>query len=99
LTGSVVDGRRVRGTTYIVPTVNQFEPGGTPLNTWVSTLQTAASAMMTSLTPNLVVWHRPKFGPKPGPGLPRPLIRNGESKGVNGVFVPDKAVVLRSRRD
>jgi len=98
-TGVVAHGRRVRGTTYIVPTVNQYEPGGTPIGTWVTTVQTAAAALVTALAGNMVVWHRPKFGPKPGPGVPRPVIRTGSVADVTGTSVPDKAVVLRSRRD
>jgi len=99
LTGAVVDGRRLRGTTYIVPTVNNYDANGTLLGAWVTTLTTAANAMFVSLGSNLVIWHRPKFGPKPVGGGPRPIIRTGSSSGATGVFVPDKSVVLRSRRD
>lgn len=95
VTGGVVRGRRVRGTTFIVPTVNQFEPGGTPIGTWITTLQTAATALVTSLGANLVVWARPLRDPDP----PHAIVEPGSLHGVTGATVPDKAMVLRSRRD
>jgi len=98
-TGSVMDGRRVKGTTFIVPTVNQYEANGTLVGTWVTTLTTAAQTMQTALGANFMVWHRPLYGPRPPGGGSRPLLRAGGSANVTGVSVPDKAVVLRSRRD
>lgn len=99
LTGVVVDGRRVKGSTFIVPTVNQYEAGGTPVGTWITTLTTAGNTLIAALGTQAGVWHRPKFGPRPGPGLPRPRIRDGSWEPASSVLVPDKAVVLRSRRD
>lgn len=95
LTNGIVAHRHVRGRTFIVPTVNQFEPGGTLLATWITTLTTAASTMMTGLAPLLTIWARP-FEPKPGDDAPA---RDGSSHQAIGVSVPDKAIVLRSRRD
>jgi hypothetical protein len=94
-TASVINRHRVKGTTYIVPTVNQFEPGGTPLATWLTTLSNAAGAMRDSLTGLFVVWARPFVPPVGSEADPR----DGSAVLVNGHSVPDKAVVLRSRRD
>lgn len=99
LTGSVIGGRRVKGTTFIVPLVNKFDTNGTLDNAWVTTMDTAAGTLITALGANLGVWHRPRFGPKPGPGIPRPRLSDGSFEGVSGHSVPDKVVVLRSRRD
>jgi len=95
LTPGIVNGRHVRGTTYIVPTVNQFEPGGTPVATWLTTLTTAATTLWGALGTDFSVYAR-KYDPPPGSSNPH---RDGSIHAVTGVQVPDKSIVLRSRRD
>lgn len=94
-TSGVVAGRRVRGTTYIVPTVAQYESNGTLKSAWITTVQTAASALVSAFAGTMVVYAR-KFDPPAGSDKPA---RVGSSHVVTGNSVPDKAVVLRSRRD
>jgi len=94
-TNGIVAGRRVRGKTFIVPGVNMFEPGGTPIASAITTMTTAATTLVTATSPGLLVWARPFT---PGPDDDRPA-RAGTSHAVTSAFVPDKSMVLRSRRD
>lgn len=88
-TGIVVNGRRVRGRTFLVPMTNAvFAADGTPLPASVTTLQSAAAALIgNAATLTFVIWARPA---PPGVGVGAP---------VQGYSVPDIAAVLRSRRD
>lgn len=97
-TPDVVGGRRVRGTTYLVPFTSFFDTDGTVVASGITMLGSAAGTLWTTNFGKMVVWHRPKFGPKP-PSGPRPLLRDGSSHVVGGSLPVDKAVVLRSRRD
>lgn len=98
-TGTVMDGRRVTGTSFAVPQIAVYESNGTIQAAITANWVAAAVAMIAALSGKLVVWHRPQFGPKPGPGVPRPVIRMGASAVVTSASSPDLAVVLRSRRD
>lgn len=87
LTNTIVGGRFLRGKTFIVPgPVSSTD--GTPNSANVTTLQGAASVLAADLG-GLLVWHRPTNDPP----------TNGSSAEVVTVNVPDKFVVLRSRRD
>jgi hypothetical protein len=99
LTNGIVRRRRVKGTTYIVPSVNQYDANGTLLGAWVTTVSGAAATMFGAMIGKFVVWNRPLYGPRPGPGAERPILESGSSHPVVGSQVPDKAVVLRTRRD
>lgn len=86
LTGAFLNGRRVRGRTYLVPQVSTaFDTNGTLSSGYISAL-TAAAAALVSGAPELVVISRL------GPG-------SGSESLVTGASVPDRASVLRSRRD
>jgi hypothetical protein len=88
VTGSFVGGRRVQGRTYLVPLRNSaFANDGSLDSTALSTIQTAAAAMVTAFGADLKVWHRPSPGGT-----------NGAAYTVNSATVPDLAVVMRSRR-
>jgi len=87
ITGSIVNGRFLRGKTFIVPGPTG-SADGTPVATNLATIQAAASALITPAD-NLKVWHRPS-----APGA-----TDGSSALVNAAQVPDKFMVLRSRRD
>jgi hypothetical protein len=86
-TGTIVAGRRLRGKTFLVPGPNG-SADGTPTTANLSTLTTAATTLIAS-TGGLRVFHRPN-----------PV---GSSTGVSALAtaaqVPDKFVILRSRRD
>jgi hypothetical protein len=103
LTGSIVNGRRPMGRTFIVPiSGDTYQSDGTIADAKRTVLETAGQALIASLGPNFVVWTRPFPGEpeKPGPPvIPAKPARPGASSAVVGCRVPDKAVVLRSRRD
>lgn len=87
-TAVAVNGRRVKGTTFLVPLVQGSYDNGTLDSTVVTTIQTAANALVASTMGQVMkVYSRPR----PGHGF-------GVSQ-VTGASVPDECVVLRSRRD
>lgn len=93
-TGSVADGRRIKGRTYLVPVAgNCLDSNGTMDNTLRTTVQTAGAGLVAALGGSLVVWHRPRkaTGTKPA--------HIGSSLPVLNAVVADKIVVLTSRRD
>lgn len=84
----IVNGRRVRGRTFLVPLIGgSFDTNGTLLPANSLTLTNAASALVASEAGNLLVWHRPKAG------------AGGASFAVTSSDVPDRSALLRSRRD
>lgn len=87
LTSTVINGRRVTGSTFIVPIVGgSFDTGGLPLTTTVTALQDAADDLVDLSDDTMRVWHRPK-GASPG-----------AVAAVNAALVPRKVSTLRSRR-
>lgn len=89
LTGTVRNGRRVRGRTFLVPLgLNAYDSDGTLGDTALSDLRAGANILLsTEFEQELVVWARPNGGSP------------GEAASVTGHRVPDMAAVLRSRRD
>lgn len=91
-TGSVRNGRRVRGRTFLVPTsAAVFDINGTLTSSWVTTLQNAAAAMVAPAanSPDFGIYCRPSS----------PTVNDGAWFLATGARVPDMAAVLRSRRD
>lgn len=89
LTGGVRNGRRVRGKSFLVPlTVQIYQTDGTLNAGNMSTISTAAQALIDAENVDLVVYGRPVQGGSPG-----------VAHLVTGQRVPDMAAVLRSRRD
>lgn len=86
-TSGIRNGRRVKGSTFIVPTVGGiFAADGTISNTTLSALQTGVNTFMTSMGTNLKIYSRPV----PGVG--------GQANTVIGGVVPDAVSWLRTRR-
>lgn len=86
-TSAVINGRRPLGKTFIVPLYSSgFDANGSLSPTALTTLQTAAAALITALSGELKVWSRPK-----------PSIA-GANVTVTSARVPDLAIALRSRR-
>lgn len=93
LTTTVVNGRRVRGRSFLVPVVmSGFETNGSLTPSMVDGIRTAAQALVDTTPGHLVVWHRPR---KATPTQPASV---GSFAAVTGVRVPDLAISLRSRR-
>lgn len=86
-TQGVVNGRRVRGSTFLVPLSSaQYQSDGTILDATKSVLQTAANTMLAAPSSPLLIWHRPVGG------------SGGSSYEATSGEVPDKVSWLRSRR-
>ena len=86
-TAGVTNGRRVRGSTYIVPMgASQFDTDGSLVASVVTGLQTQAQAVIVALGDDFCVWSRP------APGRP------GKVSTISDATVPDKASWLRTRR-
>lgn len=90
LTASVVGGRRPMGRTFFVPLATTvYQNNGTILDSFLTVARAAASTFVTAMGSNFVVYSRPNAA----------LARPGAASPVVSSKVPDKAVVLRSRRD
>lgn len=87
-TDGIHAGRRVRGRTFLIPLASgAFEANGTLLSSALSTINAAATALVTAETGNLMVWHRPVAG------------AGGAAFAVTYADVPDRSALMRSRRD
>jgi hypothetical protein len=86
-TAGVTRGRRVRGSTYLVPFAgNMYDLDGSILNSVRTSLQTAAEQVIVAMGDDMVVFSRPKGG---APGM---------IWTVQSAALPDKVSWLRSRR-
>lgn len=87
LTTGVVNNRRVRGRTFVVPLIgSSYEANGSLSSATLASLNSAAATLVAAVGASMLVWHRPK----------PPAI--GSSFNVTNHRVPDLAVSLRSRR-
>ena len=92
LTNDFFNGRRLRGRTFLVPLVmTAFDTDGTLTSACTSVLNTAATNIIAG-DPLLVI---NGAGTKNSDGSPGPR----QTKVVAGGRVPDRAAILRSRRD
>lgn len=82
-TGVYVGGRQLRGKTFLVPLITSQYDGDGTLVAASKTLWENAAATFLAGAPSFVIWSR----------------KNGTVSPVTASAVPDKAVVLRSRRD
>lgn len=86
-TANVHLGRRVRGATFIVPLVaSVYDAGGLVGTSAVSTLQTAADALVTATTSTWRIWSRPND------------VGAFAVSAVTGALVKRNVSTLRSRR-
>lgn len=98
ITTSFVNGRRVVGRSFLVPmnNTNVFQTDGTPIETTRTSIESAGTSLIGG-SPTLVVYFNrggPSTPPKP---TDKPHAFGWQS--VTAVSVPNKAAVLRSRRD
>jgi hypothetical protein len=85
-TNAVVAGRKVTGTTFIVPMTSQETPNGVIQGTTVNSITTAANAYRSTAGIQPGVWSRPASG------------RPGSTAIIAGVAVPSGITWLRTRR-
>lgn len=96
-TDTVANGHRLRGRTFLVPLVGAaFQLDGTINETNLPVFEAAALQLVTATQANFLVWSRPVLAVV-GPNPRDPV--TGSFGLVTGSSVPDKAIVLRSRRD
>lgn len=94
LTGSVIDGHRLRGRTFYVPlAANAYDLTGSIAAAELTTIRGASTDLVNSTTGNFLVWHRPR------PITDPKGARAGGFAAVTGSVVNDRVAVLRSRRD
>lgn len=96
-TGGIVDwvtsvfsnGRKIVGRTYLVPLGgNMYDGVGSLIPGALDAINQAAAALASTTPTSMMVYSRPTAG--------RPI---GQANAVTSVRVPDRACVLRSRRD
>lgn len=101
-TATIHGRRRIQGRTFFVPAIiAAYQGDGSIADATRTTIQTAATALVSAMTPDLLVFSRPVVAPNPNPppGSTIPVVpRDGASGPVVAAFVPDLAVALRSRR-
>jgi hypothetical protein len=98
-TATIVDGRRLRGRTFLVPLVTgAYESNGTILGTALTAFTNAAAALVNAQAPEMVVWHRPRAARAADGSRPEVTARAGSFGAITASSVPDRVAVLRSRR-
>ena len=98
-TGVVMDRKRLRGRTFLVPISNpQFAIGGGLVSACITGAQDAADALLAA-DGNLLIWHRPRAAMAADGSRPAVTARAGGYASVSSAHVPNLAAVLRSRRD
>lgn len=99
-TGVIKDGRRLRGKTFVVPMIAiQFQTDGSLAPTTLTDMLAAAQVLITGQNASFVIWHRPFKGTPATATKPARPSHLGSHSLVTGASIPDKVVVLRSRRD
>jgi hypothetical protein len=95
-TGVIRNGRRVRGSIFIVPAAAAQTTGGLALGAARTAVNTAGATLLASLATaglKLVVWSRPL---KDAGGN---IIRDGDDADVAAIETNEKVAILRGRRD
>lgn len=86
-TGGIRNGRRVKGSTFVLPLGNTcYENDGSLTAATITALDAACAAMLAQVPTQMRVWSRPTATL---PGVAHPVL---------GYSVPDKVSWLRSRR-
>lgn len=89
ITSGIRDGRREIGSTFLVPTAGLvFDTTGKVDSASLAVLQTAASALVTAVTPDMLVWGKPHTK----------AAADGVSVPVIAAVARSQATQLRSRR-
>jgi hypothetical protein len=104
---TILDGRRLRGRTFLVPMPqSRFGDDGKILPAEVVKITAAAEALIVAQDSSFVVWHRPFDGrtaEAPSPSHPKGIKAKAAHAGGSGLVVGSMmtgaAAVLRSRRD
>lgn len=93
-TGLVVDGRVLKGRTFIPgPTEGANDSDATPTAGYASAVNSATTTLLARVDADLAVWHRPVFDPETGART-----RDGSFELVTSGSVENQWSYLRSRR-
>lgn len=99
-TDAFLSGRRLKGKTFFVPATNSiFTVDGTLENLVLADIRAKAATFVAATAGNFVVWQRPRPARAASGTLPALPARIGGYGTVSSSRVPDKSIVLRSRRD
>lgn len=100
LTNTVIDGRKLRGRTYMVPLVSaEYQTDGSLRPAFLTTLTSVVASLLTATSSNFQVWGRPREFRAATGTLPELAARNGAAAAVAAADFKDKVAILRSRRD
>lgn len=100
LTDQILDGRRLRGKNFVVPiAASLYETDGTLADANAATLLGGCNDFIAAQSSSFVIWHRPFAGSAAVGTRPARAAHAGGHGLVTACRVPDKVVVLRSRRD
>ena len=98
--GTILDGHRVRGRTFVVPSPSTcFGTDGQVVTATSNALKTAADEFIIEQSSSFVIWHRPFAGRPAAPPKPEKPAHDGGHALVLSSTVSRKPAVLRSRRD
>lgn len=96
-TSTVRRGRILRGRTFLVPmSSSNYTTSGQITSGTVSTIQTAAAALVSAFAGQLVVWGRPVWDYSTTPPT---KLASGTNGIVTGAVAQSKVATLRTRRD
>jgi len=99
-TGVIADGHRVRGKTFMVPgSQGVYQNNGSVLDSNIPIFTAAGTQLILEQMASFVIWHRPRKARAATATRPAVAAHLGSHALVASARVPDKAVVLRSRRD
>jgi len=99
-TTTIVDGHRLKGRTFLVPSAGGvFDIDGSINSASMAVLNGAATVLGAAVLGNIVIWHRPRAARPADGSRPAVTARAGGHGLITACSVPDEAVVLRSRRD
>lgn len=98
-TDTILDGRRLRGRTFIVPlAVTNYQDDGTLNPGTITGFGAAAAQLVIEQAESFVVWHRPYEGRAATEDLPAKPAHDGGHGLITSHRVGDKVSVLTSRR-
>jgi len=90
-TSAVINGRLLKGRTFLNPLIaSSYNSSGRLSGTVQTGIQSSGAVLAALSTPIMAVWHRP---------FPNAAAANGAVGHMSGCTVPDAESMLRSRRD
>ena len=99
-TSTILDGHRLKGKTFLVPlSAASYDGSGTLSSGCLAVLEPAGIEFLAEQSTSFVIWHRPRAAKAADGSRKAVTARDGGHGLVTTSRVPDKSIVLRSRRD